>query len=302
MRAVRPSALVVPLVWGLLAAVVAGLAAFRAAGTLVGIGLGALVWASVAAVSLRGTLRRLRVARQRLPDADRAWLAAHVPLYAATDAPARFERDVRFLLADLRFEAADGFAVTDALRLAVAAGGACLLHGRPAWELPLGRTVLFVPGAFDEVYGDEEAGVYDGMVHAQGPVVLSADAVLAGWQRADGSNVVLHELAHLFDLDGAGADGVPTFLDAASSDAWRALADAEMRRARTGRSVLRSYAAHDRAELFAVATEQFFERPARLRARHPELYDALRAVYALDPPDEAEPEEAGSRMARRWDA
>ena len=290
-----------PLVWGLLAAVVAGLAAFRATGAAVGIGLGVLVWVVIAAASLGGTLRRLRVAGQRLPEADRAWLAAHVPLYTASDAPERFERDVRFLLADLRFEAADGFAVTDALRLAVAAGGACLLHGRPEWELPLGRTVLFVPGAFDEAYGDEEAGVYDGMVHAQGPVVLAADAVAAGWQRADGSNVVLHELAHLFDLDGAGADGVPTFLDAASADAWRALAAAEMRRARTGRSVLRSYAAHDRAELFAVSTEHFFERPARLRARHPELYAALAAFYALHPPDETPPEDGDSWMARRWD-
>ena len=261
------------------------------------------MFAAVVVWALRGPLSRLRAARQQLSPAQRAWLAGHVRLYAAADAPARarFERDVRFLLADLTFEAAGGVALTDALRLAVAAGGACLLHGRPEWELPLGRTILFVPSTFDEAYGDEEAGLYDGMVHPQGPVVLAADAVAAGWTRADGSNVVLHELAHLFDIDGTGADGVPTFLDAASTDAWTALADAEMRKARAGRSVLRSYAAHDRAELFAVSTEQFFERPARLRARHPELYDALRAVYALDPPDEAAPEDAGSMMARRWD-
>ena len=113
--------------------------------------------------------------------------------------------------------------------------------------------------------------------------------------------MVLHELAHLFDIDGTGADGVPTFLDPASDASWTALADAEMRLARAGRSVLRTYAAYDRAELFAVATEQFFERPARLRGRHPELYAALRAIYALDPPDEAAPDDAGSLMARRWD-
>jgi hypothetical protein len=302
-RAFRPSALVVPLVWGGFAAAVFGLASGRAWGTLAGGGVAAGVVALVVLVAFRGTLRRLRVARQRLPDTARAWLADHVPVYAAADGPARarFERDVRFLLADLRFEAVEGTMLTDELRWAVAAGGACLLHGRPDWELPLDRTILFVPSTFDEAYGDEEAGLYDGMVHAQGPVVLAADAALAGWRRMDGSNVVLHELAHLFDMDASGADGVPTFMDRASDDAWRALADTEMRRARAGRSVLRPYAAHDRAELFAVATEQFFERPARLRERHPELYGALSAFYALDPPDEAEREApASSFTARRW--
>ncbi len=113
--------------------------------------------------------------------------------------------------------------------------------------------------------------------------------------------MVLHELAHLFDMDGTGADGVPALMDARSGEAWRALARDEMRRARTGRSVLRSYAATDRAELFAVATEQFFERPARLRARHPELFEALVAFFNVTPPDEAVPEAAASAMARRWE-
>ena len=303
MRAVRPSALLVPLVWGVATAVVVGIALARASSVGVGVAVGVAIALAVVGVAARRPLRRLRVARQRLSETQTGWLRRHASVYAAADAEARarFERDVRFLLADLTFEAVAGVALTDELRLAVAAGGATLLHGRPEWELPLGRTILFVPHTFDEAYGDEEAGVYDGMVHPQGPVVLAADAALAGWRRADGSNVVLHELAHLFDIDGTGADGVPTFLDPASDDAWRALADAEMRKARTGRSVLRSYAAFDRAELFAVATEQFFERPARLRARHPELYAALRAVYALDPPGEALPDETDSFMSRRWD-
>jgi Mlc titration factor MtfA (ptsG expression regulator) len=302
-RAVRPSALVVPLLWGALPALLLGLAAYRVGGAPAGAGVGLGLWIVVALVALRGPLRRLRAARQRLPEAHRAWLAGHVPLYAAlaADARAQFEHDVRLLLSTLRFEATDGVDLTDELRLAVAAGGATLLHGRPDWDLPTDRTVLFVPGAFDEAYGEEEAGVYDGMVHTQGPVVLSARAALDGWARADGQNVVLHELAHLFDLDGTGADGLPTFLDRGSVDAWARLARDEMRKAAGGRSVLRSYAAHDRAELFAVATEQFFERPARLRSRHPELYAALRAFYNLDPPDEAVPEDAGSLMARRWD-
>jgi Mlc titration factor MtfA (ptsG expression regulator) len=43
------------------------------------------------------------------------------------------------------------------------------------------------------------------------------------------------------------------------------------------------YAAEDEAEFFAVATEDFFERAAELRAEHPRLYSLLQEFYALDP-------------------
>ncbi len=303
MRAVRPARLVTPLLWGGLAALLAGAAVGRDAGTGAGLAVGAAVWLAVGAVAARRTLRRWRAATTPVPDAWRRWLAEHVPVYAAADEAARqrFERDVQIALAELRFEAADGASVTESLRLAVAAGAALLLHGRPDWDLPFERTILFVPDTFDEAYGDEEPGVYDGMVHAQGPVVLSSRATLTGWHRDDGQNVVLHELAHLFDMDALGADGHPAFLDPRSAEAWGALLRDEMRRARTGRSVLRSYAATAPAELFAVATEQFFERPARLRARHPELFQALVAFFALTPPDEPTVEPGESWMARRWE-
>ena len=76
----------------------------------------------------------------------------------------------------------------------------------------------------------------------------------------------------------------------------------EMRRAKLGKGVLRSYAATNPAELFAVATEQFFERPARLRQHHPELFEALAALYNVVPPDEELQSPGGSLMARRWSA
>ena len=45
------------------------------------------------------------------------------------------------------------------------------------------------------------------------------------------------------------------------------------------RSVLREYAATNEAELFAVATEFFFERPEALKKKHPKLYAVLVEVY-----------------------
>ena len=255
----------------------------------------------------RRTLRRVRAVRRPLPPEGRDWLVRSVPLYAhlGDENRQRFERDVQIVLAEAAFEAIDGVEITETLRLGVAAGAALMLHGRPDWELPRGRTFLFYPGTFDDEYEMDEVATYDGMVHPQGPVLLSAPAVEAGWARADGYNVVLHELAHLFDFEAQGADGIPSLMDPASSDAWRALVKEEMQRVRLGRSVLRRYASSNAAELFAVAVEQFFERPVRLQKHHPALFEALVALFALDPrvgDEDASmpPEDRPSLMARRW--
>jgi Mlc titration factor MtfA (ptsG expression regulator) len=214
----------------------------------------------------------------------------------------RFEARVLVALDTWSIEAVDGVDLTDELRLMVGAGVGVMLWGHPEWDVPEGRSFLLYPGTFDDEYSTvDDARDFDGMAHPQGPVILSAPAVEEGWRRRNGYNVVLHELAHVFDFDPEGADGLPAFLDPRSAEAWQDLVREEMAQARTGRSLLRPYAGTNAAELFAVSTEVFFERPARLRERHPDLYDALRAVYNVDPPDEPPPEASGgSLMARRW--
>jgi Mlc titration factor MtfA (ptsG expression regulator) len=258
-------------------------------------------------VGLRRPLRRWRAVHEPFPDVFRDWLRRHVPLYRQMDEPvrSRFERDVQIVLAEARFEGVGGVEVTDELRISVAAGVALLLHGRPEWELQLDRTFLFYPGHFGDDYSDLEPE-YDGMVHPQGPVILSAPAIAESWSRADGSNVVLHELAHLFDYDDLYADGVPSLLDPGSVEPWTALVRRETALIERGQSMLRRYAATNSAEFFAVATEVFFERPAALAERHPELFETMTALYGLDPrpPEGAvSPEPEGpteSLMARRW--
>jgi Mlc titration factor MtfA (ptsG expression regulator) len=48
-------------------------------------------------------------------------------------------------------------------------------------------------------------------------------------------------------------------------------------------TVLDPYGATNPAEFFAVSTESFFEKPAVLQKRHPELYAALKSFYRQDP-------------------
>lgn len=237
-------------------------------------------------LGLRRALRRWRLARTTLPKRARAWLSAHVPLYGKLDEAARehFERDVQFVLDEYSFEGVKDVMVTEELRLSVAAGVAVLLHGRPSWELPGSTSVLFYPGRFSDTYYESADGAYDGMAHQQGPIILTASAVASSWSDAhDGNNVVLHELAHLFDFDNEGADGVPSLVAPSSSAEWQALVRREMRRVQRGRSILRPYAAEAPSELFAVAVETFFEQPERMARHHGELFRALVSFFHLDP-------------------
>jgi Mlc titration factor MtfA (ptsG expression regulator) len=134
-----------------------------------------------------------------------------------------------------------------------------------------------------------------------GTVVLAWDEVAEGaLEPGDAYNPVYHEFAHLLDFqhaltpnDTAWADPLteaywdrePTVADPAE---WRRVLEESYERrceAREGgaEDVLREYAATNRKEFFAVATEAFFERPHDLRAAYPALYAQLKSLYDQDP-------------------
>jgi len=251
-----------------------------------GAGVGLIPALLILWMGLRRPLRRWRLARAPTPVRWRRWLRAHVPLYGRLDDAGReqFERDVQFVMDEYAFEGVKDVEVTDTLRLSVAAGAATLLHGRPSWELPGSRSVLFYPGRFNDNYYDGADAAYDGMAHQQGPIIFTAPAVEASWADPhDADNVVLHELAHLFDFDNEGPDGVPSLVASSSAADWQALMRREMRRVQRGRSILRPYAAEAPSEFFAVAVETFFEQPERMARQHDALFRALVAFFHLDP-------------------
>ena len=284
MRIIRPTSLLYTLS---MAAILGGATAvIGVQATPYGGWIGIIPALIVVGGGLRQPLRRWRATRTELPPSARNWLRQYVPLYATLGeaARARFERDVQIFIDEHHFEGVEGVTVTAELQLGVGAGAALLLHGRPDWELGGTSSVLFYPSAFDDQYFGGDYADYDGMVHEQGPILLSARAVEESWaDPTDGSNVVLHELAHLFDFKNEGADGIPSLMDPASEEVWQRLVRKEMGRVRRRQSLLRPYAATAPSEFFAVAVEVFFEQPGPLNDEHPELFDALTSFFALDP-------------------
>jgi Mlc titration factor MtfA (ptsG expression regulator) len=203
----------------------------------------------------------------------------------------RLEGLVGAFLAEKEFVGCNGLVVTDEIRVTIAALASLLVLGRRGHYDDL-HSILVYPTAFwveDEV--EDEAGVVSqrrrvlsGEAWESSRIILSWEDVLeAARHPGEGYNVALHEFAHYLDAEGLGlAQGTRTISAWADdlAEEFDALLDAVDRGEET---FLDPYAAEDEAEFFAVATEDFFERPAALLDAHPRLYTLLREFYGLDP-------------------
>ncbi|WP_298267798.1 zinc-dependent peptidase [Geobacter sp.] len=244
-------------------------------------------------------LRRTRLSRQEFPPPWRAIVERNVPFYHLLPQRDREEllRHTRILLAEKHFEGCGGIAVTDEIRVTVAALASILLLHRQTDYYPFLSSIVIYP---DEYVGErrrwDETGVVTegeelrvGESWEQGTVVLSwRDVLLDAETPDDGFNVVFHEFAHQLDHEAriTGDDG---FLPAAPpASPWREIWEREFERLRADdeagrRTFLDPYGAESPAEFFAVAVEAFFEMPAGLREHHPELYGMLREFFRQDP-------------------
>jgi len=232
----------------------------------------------------RRAARRRALLSRPFPGAWRDLLSERYEHYERLPAELRrcFERQLGVFLAEKRITGI-GIQPTDELRLLVGASAVTLTAGWPEADWDALTEVLLYPDDFDRDYtvGGQDLS---GETHAWGTVILSAPALLESFEYPDdGFHVGLHEFAHLLDVERSEFDGTPTGLSEERGRDWEALAQAEMRRLREGRSILDDYGAHDPAEFFAVAVETFFERPREMRRRHKELYAFLSAYFVQDP-------------------
>ena len=208
----------------------------------------------------------------------------------------RLDGLVGAFLAEKEFVGCNGLAITGEIRVTIAALACLLVLGRRGHYDEL-HSILVYPTAFwveDEV--EDEAGVVEQRRRILSGEAWEASRIILSWEdvteaaRApgEGYNVALHEFAHYLDAEGLGLATPPAPARARSTDAWAtdlaAEFDALLNAVDNGADTfLDPYAAEDEAEFFAVATEDFFERPAGLLAAHPRLYGLLQEFYGLDP-------------------
>jgi len=248
------------------------------------VALAPLVGAGVGWVLLRRSLRRRRVAAREFPQPWRRALERYVRYYMvlSPEDRARFERDVAVFIDDAEITGVNT-TVTDDVRVLVASSAVMLVFGRPSWEYSDLPEILIYPKPFDEDFRCTSHPEFAGMVVPRNAIVLSRPALVSSFRREEPFHVGLHEFAHVVDFEDGQFDGVPRGLGLPARRRWQRLIERELVRARRGESALDEYARTNEVELFAVAVESFFKDPRRLRARHGELYDALREYLNQDP-------------------
>jgi MtfA peptidase len=262
------------------------------------VGLSALlVVAWLLAQPYLATRRRTALRNAAFPARWDAILQERVPLYRSLPADLKIQlrQHIRVFLGEKSFIGCDGVAITDEMRVVIAAQACLLILNRRDNYFHNLREILVYPAAFivDRVRAEpsgvlqEQRQVLSGESWSRGQVILSWEDVLAGTAVPDdGRNVVIHEFAHQLDQESGRANGAPRMRSGQARWA-RVLGDefeALQRRARAGQpSLLNDYGASDPAEFFAVASEVFFEQPQRLAAEHAALYRELSNFYRVNP-------------------
>jgi len=231
------------------------------------------------------------------PEFDPAWRALlernfeHWRGFAPEEVE-RMEALVASFVHRMRWEAANGFELTESIKVLIAAQASVLLLGLDLDDYDQVSSVIVHPSTVRlrggyHVGGSVRSSASQpllGQAHYRGPVLLSWAAVQRGARFPEaGENVVYHEFAHQLDMLDGVVDGTPPLGDVEAAARWTEVCTAAFRRVRRGSSVLRPYAATNPAEFFAVATELFFNRPLDLVEHEPALYAELHAFYGQDP-------------------
>src|SRR5947209_4566679 len=251
--------------------------------------------------------RRRRLRARPFPNEWLKLIQRHVVFFSKLSAMDRVELlgHIQVFLAEKRFEGCGGFAITDEVRVTIAAQASLLLLHRETDYFPHLLTILVYPLTYmveekrqvgEHVWEEGTVSRLGETGRRMGSLVLSWGAVKHGAaDPSDAKNVVLHEFAHQLDYENHAADGVPALATSEEQLAWSEVMRSEFASLRAADesgipTLLDTYGATDPVEFFAVSVEAFFEQPRELRARHPRLYAELQNYFQQDPVDySAEP-------------
>ena len=196
---------------------------------------------------------------------------------------AAFERKVQRFILLKRFIPRQFKKVTAEMKVMVAAAAVQLTFGLPNVYLRHFRTILIYPDAY---YSTISRQYHKGEVNPSwGIIVLSWRNFQEGNRNpGDSINLGLHEMAHALRLENNIRNAEHGFLDEELMQKWEVLSLRELHKIRKGGNhFFRNYAGSDEEEFFAIAVENFFERPMDFWSHMPELYRVLCQILRQDP-------------------
>lgn len=214
-------------------------------------------------------------------------LAEQVPFYQQLDENKKkeFEDRMQLFLAQVKITGIKTV-VEDLDRVLIAASAIIPIFNFPDWEYINLHEVLLYPNSFDHDFEQQGAGrnilgmVGSGALNHM--MILSQYELRQSFSNKTGkSNTAIHEFVHLVDKTDGSIDGVPEFiLDKKYIMPWLQLMQREIGLIWEDRSDINPYGASNESEFFAVVSEYFFEQPALLKEKHPELYELLLKIFS----------------------
>jgi Mlc titration factor MtfA (ptsG expression regulator) len=243
--------------------------------------------------------RRNRLAKQQFSEQWLEIIKKNVPFYRLlpADDQKELQRHILVFIGEKRFEGCGGLAITDEIKVIIAAQACILLLHRKTDYYPGLSSILVYPKSY-VAHGTRNL---PGGIIAEGPEVRQGESwhhgsVVLSWDDVrrsaadihDGHNVVFHEFAHQIDSSFAKRDSTPVLKSTSTFIAWARILQKEYAKlryevSRDSVTFLDKYGSVNPAEFFAVTTEYFFEKPKQLQRLHPELYEELKRFYQQDP-------------------
>lgn len=223
-------------------------------------------------------------------NAHRAVFIEKIAFYNSLNAEEkiRFEHEVTDFLRRTRITGIDT-TIDDTDKLLVAASAVIPVFGFRDWHYGSITEVLIYPNSFNanfETAGNEKGNErrITGMVGTgamNGTMILSKQALHLGFQNeTDKQNTAIHEFVHLIDKTDGAIDGIPeNLLGKQYVLPWISLMSTEIQKINANKSDINPYGATNQSEFFAVVSEYFFEQPALLKSKHPELYGMLERIF-----------------------
>ena len=174
----------------------------------------------------------------------------------------------------------------DTINLLISATAIQLTFGLDDFSLHRFDKILIYP---DTYYSEIRNTHHKGEINVPHRlIVLAAKHFLSGVSDPnDGINLGLHEMAHALNVhtfETRDRNLIQRF------EYWSDEARLEMDKIKKNQQhFLRQYATTNIEEMFAVCTENFFERPEQFATKLPQLYQKLMDLYRQDPRNHAQP-------------
>jgi len=238
--------------------------------------------------------------QQPFPEEWKQIITQHVPYFRRlpADKQTALQKRTQRFLREKNFEGCGGLSLTDEMKVTIATQACILILGSEDEMYPSLRSVLIYPEEYFANSRQTSRGgiITEGIQHrageswSYGDVVLAWNDVKAGADNdRDGRNLVFHEFAHQLDREFGATlrlEEQPHDDDNAWTRILRKTYRAFLNDVNHGRpTLIDTYGATNPAEFFAVTTECFFEKPLKLRKKHPELYEQFHIFYQQNPAD-----------------